>query len=221
MANPVHLRPVHQHRPFEPGTGSGDRRPGGRSALIALSLLAILALAFCAAACGDDDDGSDGGSSGAAKTAADLTPDLSSKGLTITQSGKAPGSTQNQDAFTAQYAGPTAQGKVTAARTDINLHPTVEAATQQYAAISEALKNPPPDLFGPNATQDDNTPVFQADQAKSYKTAKKDANGTRVYTDAYRMGRAVVIVYVIGPDGAETDAVRKLAAQKINEKAPR
>lgn len=176
---------------------------------------------MAAVACGgDDDDGTNNGSA-AGKTAGDLTPDLSSRGLTITQSGKAAGSTQNQDAFTAQFAGSTGSGKVVAARTDINLHPTIDAATQQYGAISEALRNPPPDLFGPNATQNDNAPVFQADQAKSYKTAKTDANGTRVYTDAYRMGRAVVIVYVIGPDGAETDAVRKLAAQKINEKAPR
>lgn len=120
-----------------------------------------------------------------------------------------------------QYAGKGGAGKVAAARTDINLHPSVEAATSQYSVISEALKNPPPDLFGPNATQDENSPVFQADQAKSYKTAKADAQGYRVYTDAYRMGRAVVIVYVIGPDGAETDAVRKLAAQEINKKAPR
>ena len=189
-----------------------------RIALFTILVGASLALVSCG---GGDDDGGDSGGSTAGTTAADLTPDLSSKGLTITQSGKAAGSTQNQDAFTAQFAGPTGAGKVVAARTDVNLHPTVDAATQQYAAISEALRNPPPDLFGPNATQDDNTPVFQADQAKSYKTAKTDANGTRVYTDAYRMGRAVVIVYVIGPDGAETDAVRKLAAQKINEKAPR
>ena len=187
----------------------------------------MLTLSFSAllAACGGDDDDTSGtvsnGSSSAAKTASDLTPDLSSKGLTITQSGKAAGSTQNQDAFTVQFSGAGGSGKVAAARTDINLHPTVDAATAQYNAISEALRNPPPDLFGPNATQDDNTSIFQADQAKSYKTAKTDAQGLRVYTDAYRMGRAVVIVYVIGPDGADTDAVRKLAAQKINEKAPR
>ncbi|MFN8618659.1 MAG: hypothetical protein U0837_16345 [Dehalococcoidia bacterium] len=197
------------------------RHSNGALALIALFALLIVSLAALPSCGGDDDDGSDSGTSSAATTAADLTPDLSSKGLTITQSGKAAGSTQNQDAFTAQFAGPTGAGKVVAARTDVNLHPTVDAATQQYGAISEALRNPPPDLFGPNATQDDNAPVFQADQVKSYKTAKTDVNGTRVYTDAYRMGRAVVIVYVIGPDGAETDAVRKLAAQKINEKAPR
>ena len=137
--------------------------------------LLVIVLAGLSVGCGgDDDSGSDaGGSSSSSKTAADLTPDLSSKGLTITQSGKAAGSTQTQDAFTAQFAGPTGAGKVVAARTDINLHPTVDAATQQYNAISEALRNPPPDLFGPNATQDDNTAVFQADQAKSYKTDRK------------------------------------------------
>ena len=172
-------------------------------------------------ACGGDDDGGKADSATASKTAADLTPDLSSKGLTITQSGKATGSTQDQDAFTVQYAGSTGPGKVLAARTDINLHPSVETATQQYGVISEALKNPPPDLFGPNATQDANNPVFQADQGRSYKAAKADSNGARVFTDVYRMGRAVAIVYVIGPDGDATDAVRKLAAQEINKKAPR
>jgi hypothetical protein len=170
-------------------------------------------------ACGGDDDNPDSGDAAAsAKTAADLVPDLTSLGLTIAQSGKAQGSTTDQDAFTAQYAG--SGGKVSAARADINVHPTVDEATKQYSAISEALRNPPPDLFGPNAVQQDNAPIFQADQAKSYKTAATDAQGLRVFTDAYRMGRAVVIVYVIGPDGADTDAVRKKAAQEVNAKAP-
>lgn len=124
-----------------------------------------------------------------------------------------------QDTFYAIFANP--NGKVAQVRTEFNLHPTVDAATQQYGPISEALRNPPPDLFGPNATQQDNSAVFQADQSKSYKTVKADGQGLRVFTDSYRMGRAVVIVYIIGPDGAETDAVRKLAAEQINAKAPR
>ncbi len=172
--------------------------------------------------CGGDDDGSGatGTTSGTTvKTAADLVPDLKSAGFTFGQSGKAPGSTQNQDTFFAIFANPT--GKVAQVRTEFNLHPTVEAATQQYGPISEALRNPPPDLFGPNATQQDNAAVFQADQSKSYKTVKADGQGLRVFTDAYRMGRAVVIVYVIGPDGAETEAIRKQAAEQINGKATR
>ncbi|MEO8538104.1 MAG: hypothetical protein ABI577_00065 [bacterium] len=210
------VRPVHQYRPFESGPGGRAHRQGSRIALAAFLLL-LPAFAFISNACGGDDD--DAGSGTAGKTAADLSPDLKSLGFTVAQSGKAAGSTQNQDAYTTQYAG--SGGKVTAARTDINLHPSVDAATQQYNAISEALRNPPPDLFGANATQDDNTTLFKADQGKSYKTTKADSQGVRVFTDVYRMGRAVVIVYVIGADGADTDAVRKKAAEEISSKAPK
>jgi len=87
--------------------------------------------------------------------------------------------------------------------------------------IDLVLRHPPPDLFGPNTTQLDGTPVFQADQSRSYKTNQPDASGFRAFTDAYRMGRAIVIVYVIGRDGPETESVRKSVAEAINQRAPR
>lgn len=173
-------------------------------------------MAWLSAACGDDDDSQ---RTDTAATSAELVPDLKDIGFTVAQSGKAQGSTTGQDAHTAIFAG--AGGKVSSVRVDINLHPTSDAATTQFAAISEALKNPPPDLFGPNAKQQDGTPVLQTDQSRSYKTATPDSQGLRVFTDAYRMGRAVVIIYVIGPDGGDTDSVRKQAAERVNKEAPR
>lgn len=40
-----------------------------------------------------------------------------------------------------------------------------------------------------------------------------------MFSDIHRMGRAVVIVYVIGPDGGETANVRKQVAEEIAAKA--
>lgn len=178
--------------------------------------------ALVLAACGDDDDADAGPTSsagGSAATAAELVPDLKDLGFNVAQSGKIQGSTADQDAYFAILAN--TSGKVNSVRTEINLHPKAEVATQQFTALADALRNPPPDLFGPNATQQDGAPVFQADQSRSYKTAKADGQGMRVFTDVYRMGRAVVIVYAIGPDGADTENVRKQVAERMNKLAPR
>jgi hypothetical protein len=140
--------------------------------------------------------------------------------LKVAQTSKAPGSAATQDAWIAIYAD-AGTAKVNSVRTEMSVHPKVDAATSVFTTIAEALKHPPPDLFGPNTTQLDGTPVFQADQARSYKTNQPDASGFRAFTDAYRMGRAIVIVYVIGKDGADTESVRKQVAELINARAPR
>ena len=65
------------------------------------------------------------------------------------------------------------------------------------------------------------TPAYQADQSRSYKTDKPDNQGTFVFSDIHRFGRAVVIIYTIGPDSAETVTVRKQVAEQLAAKAPR
>lgn len=185
--------------------------PRGR---VALALLALLAI-FGAVACGGSDDDDSGDDISPALTAADLLPDLSGDGFSLVQSGRVPGAAESQDANFAIY---TRQGAVSQARIEVNMHPTADAATSQFNAIAEALRNPPPDLFGPNATQADNQAVFQGDQSRSYVTTKPDGQGNLVYTDAYRFGRAVVIVYVIGNDPQAAAQTRKEIAEAISSK---
>jgi hypothetical protein len=155
-----------------------------------------------------------------ARSSEDLVPDLTGLGLKVAQSSKAPGSAATQDAWIAIYEN-AGTAKVNSVRTEMSVHAKADAATSVFTTIAEALRHPPPDLFGPNTTQLDGTPVFQADQSRSYKTNQPDASGFRAFTDAYRMGRAIVIVYVIGRDGPETESVRKSVAEAINQRAPR
>lgn len=173
-------------------------------------------LALFAAACGgSDSDDETGGDAIPALTAADLLPDLSASGFSLVQSGRVPAAAESQDANFAIYA---RQGAVSQARVEVNMHPTPDAAAAQFGAIAEALRNPPPDLFGPNATQTDNEAIFQADQSRSYVTTKPDGQGNLVYTDAYRFGRAVVIVYVIGNDQQAASETRQDIAEQIAKK---
>lgn len=182
---------------------------------IALAALAALTLAL-GAACGDDDDTAPSGDGATPATAADLLPDLSGDGFSLVETGRVPGAAESQDAHVAIYG---KQGAVSSARVEVNMHPAPEAAADQFGAISEALKNPPADLFGPNATQADNQAVYQGDQSRSYVTTRPDGQGNLVYTDAYRFGRAVVIVYLISNDPTAAAEARKDIAEKISAKA--
>lgn len=177
-------------------------------------------LAISGSACGgnNDDDGAgtgDGGTPTASGLkATDLAIDLSESGLTVAESGRVPGSTEDQDTYYAIYGA--TRGAVTAVRLEVNMQPSADEAATQYKGISEALRNPPPDLFGPNATQQDNDPAFAADQSKSYVTANADPAGNRVYTDAYRFGPAVVIVYVIANDEQAARDIRTEVAETVS-----
>lgn len=179
----------------------------------------MAALAVFSAACGGDDDdaGGTGGSgtpAAAGLKAADLAIDLSGSGLIVAESGRAPGSTEDQDTYYAIYGA--TQGAVTAVRIEVNMQPSEDAAATQYKTISEALRNPPPDLFGPNATQRDNNAAFTADQSRSYVTANADPAGNRVYTDAYQFGPAVIIVYVIANDEKAALDIRTEVAEAVS-----
>lgn len=123
------------------------------------------------------------------------------------------------DAAVAIYTG--RDSAVGSVRVEVSLHPTADAASAQFGPIAEALRNPPPDLFGPGTVQSDGQAVYQADAARSYVTARPDRDGNLVYTDAYRMGRAVVIVYTLGRDPEAARTVREAVARRLDERAPR
>jgi len=197
----------------------GNRRCSLRAALILLLAGSFVALT----ACGGDDDVSKTvkgtpvsatpSATGAAKKAADLLPKLDSLGFKMTQQGAPSATTSGIDAALAQYerAAPTQMG----ARVEIRVFPDESVAATQFVTLSEALRNPPPDLFGPNATQTDTSRPGPGDQGKSYVTAKPDGQGNFVWTDAYRFGRAFVIVYSLGKESPETLQVRRSVGELI------
>lgn len=106
-------------------------------------------------------------------------------------------------------------------RTEVAFAANEDAASSQFNALADALANPPPGLFGGDTKQSPGTAVYQADQSRSYKTDKPDGEGTYVFSDIHRFGRAIVIMYTIGPAGSETENVRKKVAELIAPRAPR
>lgn len=190
-----------------------DRRKASRiTRLAAFTLLALPLLAACGDGADADPTPTASGQTNTTDdrfTAADLIPDLTSDGFARQESGRVQGATTDQDAHYAIFTG---TGTIAAVRLEVNMHATDEEASAQFNALADALRNPPPDLFGPNATQGDGVPVHQADQSRSYQTTKPDATGNLVYTDAHRFDRAVVILYVIANDEAAGAELREQLA---------
>lgn len=149
------------------------------------------------------------------KKAADLIPKLDSIGFKMTQQGAPSASTSGVDAALAQYE--RTQPTPASARIEVRVFADQATAVAQFTTLSEALRNPPPDLFGPNSKQVDNTPAGPGEQSKSYITASADPQGNRVWTDAYRFGRAFVIVYTLGKDSPDMVQVRKTIGQAIGD----
>lgn len=144
-------------------------------------------------------------------------PDLSSLGFTLGQSERDPAAQPGQDAHRALYQQPAAPQM--SARVDITVLGTQADATKQWETLSQALRNPPPDVFGSTSTQKDAPPTNAGDQSKAYVTAKPDTNGAQVWTDVYRFGRAVAVVQVLSRNEPEAQKARTGIAEKIREKA--
>jgi hypothetical protein len=178
-------------------------------------------------ACGGDDDdatptpaaGSPAATSvtGAAVKIGDLAPDL--KSLGFTQAPPDPTFPNTDTSKVVFYQNPT--GKVKSIRLDMTLAASADAATAQFPSMADARAHPPPGLCVGDAALVAGTAVFQGDQSRSYHTDKPDQNGLLVYSDIQRFGRAIVIMYTIGPAGSDTDNVRKQVAQMISAKAPK
>lgn len=170
-----------------------------------------------AAACGDGGDDSDLSPTASGETnvtdgrftAADLIPDLQSDGFTREESGRPEGAAPAQDVHFALFSG---EGTIAAVRLETSRLATRDEASVQFNAFAEALRNPPPDLFGPNASQSDGVPVYQADQSRSYVTTAPDGEGNLVYTDIHRFDRAIAIIYLIASDENEAAMLREQLA---------
>ncbi len=105
------------------------------------------------------------------------------------------------------------------ARVYITVLPAEADAIKQWETTSQALRNPPPDLFGAASTQKDATPTTVGDQSKAYMTAKPDSSGTLVWTDVYRFGRVITVVQVLSRNEPEAQKARIAIAEKVREKA--
>lgn len=149
-------------------------------------------------------------------TAAGLIPDLTSLGFTIGQSERDPAAQPGQDAHRALFQ-QTAAPQM-GARIDITILKDAAAATTHWGTLSQALRNPPPDLFGGNSSQKDAPATDVGDQSKAYITAKPDGEGTQVWTDVYRFGRSVAIVQVLSRDEGAAQKARLMIAEKIRDK---
>ena len=151
--------------------------------------------------------------SGSELHAAEIMPKLDDLGFKLTQQGK-PGATTNfQDVALAQYE--KTASPAMGARVEISVLADVDTATKQFAVLSEALRNPPPDLFGPNAQQKDTSRSGPGDEGKSFVTAKPDGQGNFVWSDSYRFGRTFVIVYLLSNNEPEALKARKAIAEHI------
>lgn len=146
-------------------------------------------------------------------TAVALVPDLTSLGFTLGQSERDPAALPGQDAHRALYQQSAAPQM--SARVDIAVLSTVADATKQWETLSQALRNPPPDVFGSTSTQKDAPVINAGDQSKAYMTAKPDTNGTQVWTDVYRFGRVVTVIQVLSRNEAEAQKARAGIAEKI------
>ncbi len=185
-------------------------------------LVATVLAAGLLVGCGGDDDDSAKGTPLPATTTfavADLIPDMTRWGFKPVTEGLPPGFADSPTSKVVLFQNPA--GKVSSIRLELSVVPTQDAAATKFNTLAEALKNPPPDLFGGSAVQTAGTPVYQADQSRSFQTDKPDKEGTLVFSDIHRFGLAIVIQYTIGPDTAETAKVRKEVAEAIAEKAPR
>ena len=152
-----------------------------------------------------------------ALTAAALIPDLTALGYTKTGDERDPAAQAGQDARRALYEKQTAPKS--SVRVDIVVLTDEAAATKQFVAVSEALKNPPKDLFGGASTPRDSTPIAGLGaQSRSYVTAQPDGNSNLVWTDAYRSGRVVFIVQLLLLTTEQAPPVRTNVAQAILSK---
>ncbi len=151
-------------------------------------------------------------SAGQGLTAAALLPKLTDIGFTLTRTGKPTVNQAGLDAAIGQY---TSTSPAMGVCIEISLFPDVATATSRFTILSDALRNPPPGLFGPNSTQKDATRPGPGDEGKSYVTSQADGQGNYIWSDSYRFGRAFVVVYTLGKDPVEAATVRKEIALRL------
>lgn len=90
-------------------------------------------------------------------------------------------------------------------------------AAQQFAAMAEALRTPPPTVFGAQAVMIDDASPPLGDERRTYRARDPDSHGNTVWTDIYRKGTVVVIVQYLGPASGDSLPVRTAAASRTLE----
>ncbi len=149
-----------------------------------------------------------------ASKAQDSVPDLSALGYTAQQQGKDPGA-GSQDVYRVLFARENGRGAMTV----LYAFPDDATAKSQFAILSAALKNPPPDFVGGKATFIDTGSPPAGDERKAYVTQALDGQGNKVWSDVYRFGRLVAIVQVLDDGKSEQLDLRLQIALKIAAKA--
>lgn len=187
---------------------------------VRVALVAVLAAVLLAACGGDDAPRTVANVTVTASPAADelhaaaIMPTLDDIGFKLISQGKPPASTNFQDVALAQYEKRDAPAMN--ARVEISVLPDVATATKQFGILSDALRNPPPGLFGgPDTVQKDAPRSGPGDEGRSYVTDKPDGQGNLVYSDSYRFGRTFAIVYLVSGDEAQALTARKAIAEHI------
>jgi len=145
------------------------------------------------------------------KTAEQRMPDLSDLGFEPVQSAPEPLSSPQWEGHRTLYRnGRTGEQVMVIAY--VGADPAF--AEQQFAAMAEALKNPPPAVFGAQAVMVDDVAPPLGDERRSYRARDPDSQGNTVWTDIYRREAVVVIVQYLGPATGDAMRVRTTAADR-------
>lgn len=150
-------------------------------------------------------------SSGGTKSAADRLPDLKGLGFTGVEQSQAL-ITGDKGSAVEIYSRADPPGN---ARVDIALFKTAGEAATAFTTTSTQLSALPPGLFGANATQEKTTGTGKGDSNVSYVTTTPDGSGNRVWTDTYRFGDAVAVVFVVAKDATSASTVREAIAGQL------
>lgn len=169
------------------------------------------------AACDDDDNGAATPTKATTAKATDVLPTLADLGFSknITGPSLVTGGTDNAAAVYEKTTDPAAKVQV-----EVAMFPDVNAATDYFDKISEKLLNPSTVVFGPVAQQCDALRPVAGDRCKSYVTTAPDADGNLRWTDTYRMGRSVVVVFTLGKSIPDLMTMRNEIADRIMKAAP-
>jgi len=147
-----------------------------------------------------------------AKKATDLLPKLSDLGYDTSNVQQLPTGGPGQDHVAVLFRKQTPPASY--ARVEVYSLSQATTAQTTFKSAVDALTNPPPgsDLPGPNTA---NQPVGTADETQSFVTTKPDSQGTLVWSDVYRHGNVVCIVFVQGNGSADAVSLRRTLADRI------
>ncbi len=105
-----------------------------------------------------------------------------------------------------------------AARLEVRVYKDEATAKSDMAAQALGWKSPPPGLFGSNITNNDSAPLMAFAEATAYRAQAADAQGNRVYTDVYRVGRVIVVQHVLSKSDPEATVLRKAVSDAVQGK---